>query len=67
MKVLPAIHLWPYVGTALDNLGGCVQGAAAEGAQEILAVVDVGQAEVGDLQETLNIMQKLNYLGFDYI
>ena len=52
---LPAIDLWPHVGTTLDNLRGSVERAAAEGAQEILAVVDVGEAEIGDLRGRLSI------------
>lgn len=47
----PGVHLWAPVRPPVDNLGGGVQGAAAEGLQVVVAMVEVGQAEVCDLEE----------------
>lgn len=47
----PGVHLRAPVRPSVDDLRGGVQGAAAEGLQEVVAVVEVGQAEVGDLKE----------------
>lgn len=47
----PRVHLGAPVRPPVDDLRGGVQGAAAEGLQVIGAVVEVGQAEVCDLED----------------
>lgn len=47
----PGVDLGPPVGPPVDDLWGCVERAAAECLQVLVAVVKVGQAEIGDLGE----------------
>lgn len=47
-------HLWARVGLPIDDLGRGVQGAPAERLQELAVVVEVGEAEVSNLQGWVN-------------
>lgn len=53
----PGVHLRAPVRPPVDDLRGGVKGAATEGLQELVTVVDVGQAKVCDLEDNNNTSQ----------
>ena len=50
-RFLPTVHFRSGVRISANDFRRCVKRAAAEGRQQVLAVVDVGQPEIRDLQK----------------